>query len=118
MTLLRHLIRFAVAAIALMFIGFIVPGFAIEGFWNAFLLALVIAILGWTGELIFGENISPYNRGVIGFITSAAVIYLAKFFIPGVKVTILGAVLSALLIGLIDLFVPIKANFVGKNNKD
>lgn len=117
MTILRHIIRFAVAAIVLMLVGFLVPNFAVYGFWNAFLAAIVIAVLGWVIESFFGERLSPYNRGIVGFIVSAIVIYVTQFFIPGVEMTILGALLAALVIGIIDIFVPVKANFAGKKEE-
>jgi uncharacterized membrane protein YvlD (DUF360 family) len=42
----------------------------------------------------------------VGFIVSAAVIYLAQVVVPGMHVTILGALIAALVIGLVDLFIP------------
>ncbi|AIG25452.1 phage holin family protein [Brevibacillus sp. 7WMA2] len=108
MSFMRHVIRFIVAAIVLMFVGFLVPGFAVNGFWTALLAAVVIALIGWGVESIFGDKISPYNRGIVGFIVSAIVIYLTQFLVPGFRVTVLGALLAALVIGIIDLFIPIK----------
>lgn len=108
LALLRHVIRFVVAAIVLMIVGFIVPGFEIEGFWNALLAALVIALLGWVVESFFGERISPYTRGVVGFLVSAVIIYVAQFIVPNMEVSVLGALLSALVIGIVDLFIPTK----------
>ena len=109
--MLRHIVRFIVAALVLMFVGFLVPNFAINGFVNALLAALVIAILGWVIEALFGKDVSPYSRGIVGFLVSALVIYATQFFIPGMRVTVIGALLAALVIGLIDLFVPIKSKF-------
>ncbi len=117
MTILRHAIRFVVAALVLMFVGMVVPNFAVYGFWNALLAALVIAVLGWVIESLFGEKVSPYNRGIVGFLVSAVVIYVTQFVIAGISMTILGALLAALVIGVIDLFVPVKANFAGRNER-
>ncbi|AKF92371.1 phage holin family protein [Brevibacillus laterosporus] len=108
MSFMRHVIRFIVAAIVLMFVGFLVPGFAVNGFWTALLAAVVIALIGWGVESIFGDKISPYNRGIVGFVVSAIVIYLTQFLVPGFRVTVLGALLAALVIGIIDLFIPVK----------
>jgi putative membrane protein len=108
MTILRHVIRFAVAAIVLMFVGFLVPGFAVNSFWTALLAAVAIAVIGWLVELMFGDRISPYNRGIVGFLVSAVVIWLTQFVVPGFRVTVLGALLAALVIGIIDLFIPVK----------
>ncbi|MBO8170302.1 MAG: phage holin family protein [Bacillaceae bacterium] len=107
MAWIRHGIRFAVSALVLLFVGFLVPGFEIQGFWNAFVAALVIAAIGWIVESFFGDRISPYSRGIIGFLTSAVIIYMTQFVVPGVYVTLLGALLASLVIGIIDLFVPV-----------
>ncbi|MDK2820909.1 MAG: putative rane protein [Clostridia bacterium] len=100
-------VRFVVSALVLMLVGFILPGIRVAGFTGAILAAIVIAILGWAAEAILGEHISPRGRGIVGFIVAAAVIYLAQFIIPSyLDVSILGALLSAFVIGLIDAFVP------------
>ncbi|MDN4592865.1 phage holin family protein [Polycladomyces subterraneus] len=117
MTIVRHLIRFIVAAIVLMIVGALVPGFQVQGFWSAFLAAVVIAVIGWIIEALFGRDMSPYARGVIGFVVSAVVIYLTQFFVPGMRVTLLGALLGALVIGIIDLFVPTKARITSQPEK-
>ncbi len=107
---MRHIVRFIVAAVVLMFVGFLVPGFSVSSFWTAFLAAVVIALLGWVVEAMFGDRISPYNRGIIGFLVSAVVIYLTQFIVTGFHVTVLGALLASLVIGIIDLFIPIKTH--------
>lgn len=56
MNFLGHVVRFIIAAIVLMVVSWIVPGFAVGGFWSALLLALVIALLGWIVEGIFGKG--------------------------------------------------------------
>jgi len=100
------IVRFIVSALVLMFVGFLVPGFGVMGFWSALLAAIVIALLGWAIEVLFGRRISPYGRGIVGFISSVVVLYVAQWFVPGLRVTVLGAVLASLVIGIIDLFVP------------
>lgn len=106
MNWLSTALRFVVAALVLMLLGYVVPGFSHLGFWSALLAALVIALLGYIAEALFGRQASPYGRGVVGFLVSAVVIYVAQFVIPGMRVSILGSLLAAFLIGLIDLMVP------------
>lgn len=106
MNLIGTVVRFIVSALVLMFVGFLVPGFGVMSFWSALLAAVVIALLGWGMEALFGRRISPYGRGIIGFISGAIVLYVAQLFVPGLRVTILGALLASLVIGIIDLFVP------------
>ncbi|GIP28002.1 membrane protein [Paenibacillus sp. J23TS9] len=117
MHFLGHVVRFIVSAIVLMIVGWIVPQFSVGGFWSALLLALVIALLGWVVEGIFGKRVSPFGRGIVGFIVSAVVIYIAQFIVGGVSVTILGAVLAALVIGIIDLFIPVTPFNAAKDHK-
>lgn len=119
MTFLGHVVRFIVAALVLMLVGFIVPQFSVGGFWSAFFLALVIAALGWIIEGIFGKRVTPFGRGIVGFIASAVVIWIAQFIVGGVSVTLLGAILAALVIGIIDLFIPVNTPYeAGRRNHD
>ena len=70
------IVRFIVSAIVLMLVSFLLPGFATLGFGAALAAAIVIAILGFIVESVFGKKISPHNRGIVGFVVAALVIYL------------------------------------------
>jgi len=99
-------VRFIVSAIVLWITAAILPGFAPLGLGNALLAALVIGAVGWVIEATLGRNVSPYGRGLVGFIVSAIVIWATQFVVPGMDVSILGALLAAFVIGLVDMFVP------------
>jgi uncharacterized membrane protein YvlD (DUF360 family) len=99
-------VRFVIAALVLMFMGYIVPGFSHLGFWSALLAALVIALAGYLIEAMFGKSASPYGRGLVGFIVASVVIYFAQFLVPGMHVSILAALIAAFIIGIVDLFIP------------
>jgi putative membrane protein len=107
LNILRHIVRFIVSAIVLMVVGWIVPNFRVGSFGSALLLALVIALIGWVIESIVGKRVTPFGRGIIGFLSSALVIWIAQFIVSGVSATLLGAILAALVIGIIDLFIPV-----------
>lgn len=102
------IIRFVVSALVLIVVSWIAPGFVLSGgFVGALIAAVVIAVLGYIAEAVLGERVSPRNRGLVGFVTAAVVIYLAQFIIPTLlSVNLLGALISAFIIGLIDAFVP------------
>ncbi|MBE3573198.1 MAG: phage holin family protein [Moorella humiferrea] len=101
------IVRFIVSALVLMLVGFILPGIRVAGFTGALIAAVVIALLGWLAEAVLGKRISPHGRGIVGFIVAAIVIYLAQFIVPAyLSVNIVGALLAALVIGVIDAFVP------------
>ena len=103
---IRLHIRLIVSAIVLMVTAAIVPGFRSLGFTQALLAAIAIAAVSYLIETIMGKNVSPYGRGVVSFIVSAVVIYMVQFLVPGLSVSVFGAILGALVIGIIDLFVP------------
>lgn len=105
--MLGLIVRFIVSAIVLLVIGYILPGITVAGFMGALIAALVIAGLGYAAEAILGDKISPRSRGLVGFATAAVVIYMAQFIIPAyLTVTLLGSILAAFVIGLVDAFVP------------
>lgn len=104
--LVRMVIRFVISAIVLLLVGYITPGFSVAGFTNALLAAVVIALLGMVTESLLGRDVSPYGRGIVGFIVAAVVIFLTQYLVPGVSVSIVGALIAALVIGLVDTFVP------------
>lgn len=106
MNVIGSIVRFVVSALVLMFLGLIVPGLSTLNFPQAVVAALVIAALGVIIEQVLGHRLSPYTRGITGFLASAFVIYLAQFFVPGMRVGVLGALIASLLVGVIDLFVP------------
>lgn len=100
------IVRFVVSAVVLMLLGYVVPGFSHLSFWSALLAALVIALVGYIVEALFGRAIAPYGRGVVGFLVSAAVIWVSQVIVPGMHVTIIGALIAAFAIGIIDLLIP------------
>lgn len=104
--MLGMIVRFVVSALVLLFTGFIVPGFRVFGFVNALIAAVAIAVIGFIVESLLGKRVSPQSRGIVGFVTAAAVIFAAQFFVPTMRVSILGALLASLVIGIIDAFVP------------
>lgn len=117
MHFLGTVVRFVVSAIVLMVVGFLVPQFSVGGFWSALLLAVVIAVLGWVIEGIFGKRVTPFGRGIVGFLSSALVIWLAQFVVGDVRVTMIGAILAALVIGIIDLFIPVATPYEATRSK-
>ncbi len=102
------IVRFVVSALVLLAVSWLSPGFVVSGgFTGALIAAVVIAVLGYIAESLLGDKVSPQRRGIVGFVTAAVVIYLAQFIIPNLlNVSILGALISAFIIGLIDAVVP------------
>lgn len=105
--MLGMIVRFVVSAVVLLLVSYILPGLRVAGFTGALVAALVISILGYAIEKVFGDKISRTGRGAVGFFTAAVVVYFSQFLIPGyISVSIVGALLASLVIGIIDSFVP------------
>lgn len=102
------IVRFIVSALVYMFVAFLVPGFQIAGFWSAIIAAIVVSLIGWAIEAMFGPRITNYGRGIVGFIVSAAILYVAQWVVPGIRITVFGALVASLIIGIIDLFIPLQ----------
>lgn len=100
------IIRFIVAAVVLMITAAITPGFEAMGFGTALIAALIIAALDFVIQRVFKIDASPFGRGLSGFILSAIIIYVTQFFVPGMDVNLLGAIIAALIIGIIDAIIP------------
>lgn len=100
-------VRFIVSALVLLIVSWLLPGISVSGFVGALIAAIVIAALGYVVESLLGKRISPHGRGLVGFIVSAVVIYLAQYIVPSyLSVSLIGALLAALVIGIVDAFVP------------
>ena len=104
--------RFIVAAIVLMITAWLTPGFSRMGFGTALIAALVIAAMDWIIQRVFKIDASPFGRGIVGFIVSAVIVYLTQFLVPGMSISIWGAIIASIIIGIIDAILPINVNVV------
>ena len=103
---LRWLGRMAIMAVILAIVSLLTPGFTIAGFWSFIVAAIVISLLDYLIETFMKIDASPFGKGIKGFVVSVIILYVAQFIVPNMHVTILGAVLGALAIGLLDALFP------------
>ncbi|MGX4598097.1 phage holin family protein [Faecalimicrobium sp. JNUCC 81] len=106
---LRWIGRFILIAIILMITSFLTPGFKINGMWSYLIAAVVISGLDYLVEAFMGVDASPFGKGIKGFIIAAIIIYVAQFLVPNMGVSIMGAILAALVIGILDAIFPARA---------
>jgi uncharacterized membrane protein YvlD (DUF360 family) len=108
-SLLRWIGRFILVAIILMITSFFTPGFTIHGIWSFLIAAIVISGLDYLVELLMGVDASPFGKGIKGFVIATIIIYLAQFLVPNMGVSIMGAVLASIVIGILDAIFPARA---------
>lgn len=103
------LIRLVVGVIVLGITAFLTPGFAISGIWPLIVGAVVLAAIDYLALRFLGLNATPFGRGISGFILAAVIIYITQFFVAGFSVSLFGAILGALVYGIVDAIIPGKA---------
>ncbi|GAB6085458.1 phage holin family protein [Alkaliphilus crotonatoxidans] len=103
---ISFIIRFIVSAIVISVAAFLTPGFSIRGMGSILLAAAIISLIDYLIFRIAKFDASPFGRGITGFIVAAIVLYATQYFVPAMRVTPLGAILGALVIGIIDAIIP------------
>ncbi|KOF57495.1 MULTISPECIES: phage holin family protein [Clostridium] len=101
--------RLALTAVILAITSFLTPGFSIRGLWSFLLAAVIITVVDYFVESFMGVDASPFGKGLKGFVISVIIIYLTQFLVPNMRASILGAILAALVIGIIDAVIPGRA---------
>ncbi len=103
------IIRLIVTSIVVGIAAFLTPGFSIDNIWSLIMAAVVIAVLDYLIQRFTGVNASPFGRGITGFIVAAIILYATKFIVPGFNISVWGAIIGALVIGIIDVIIPGRA---------
>jgi hypothetical protein len=106
---MHFLLRLVVGIVVLAITAFLTPGFEISSWFSLILGAVVLALLDWLVNKISGINAAPFGRGISGFVLAAIIIYAVKFIVPGYNVTILGALIGAVIYGVVDAIIPGRA---------
>jgi hypothetical protein len=102
----RLVLRLIGVAIVLAVTAFLTPGFTVDGIGALILAAIIITAVNYLLEKFTGIDASPFGRGIVGFIVSVLIIYFTQYFVGGFAVTLLGAIIGAVVIGIIDAIVP------------
>lgn len=107
-SIMRWIGRMLINAVVLVVVSFLTPGFTINGVWSFLLAAVVISILDYAVEAMMKVDASPFGKGFKGFVIAAIILYVAQFIVPNMSVTIIGAILGALVIGIVDAIFPVR----------
>ena len=100
------ILRLILSAIVIAIAAFLTPGFTINSIWAVLLAAIVISVVDYLIQRVTDLQASPFGRGFSGFIVSAIVLYGTQFLVPTMRVNIWGALIGALVIGIIDIIIP------------
>lgn len=100
------LLRIVITAIVVAIAAYFTPGFSVDGLWSLLLAAAVIGVLDYLIQRFTGIDASPFGRGIAGFLVAAIILYVTRFIVPGFNITFWGAIIGALVIGVIDAIMP------------
>lgn len=103
------LIRILVTAIVIAIAAYFTPGFTIDGVWSLVLAAIVIGVLDHLVQKFTGVDATPFGRGIAGFLVAALILYVTKFIVAGFNISVWGAIIGALVIGVVDAIIPGRA---------
>ena len=98
--------RLIASAIVLAVTAFLTPGFTINGLWPLVAAVVVLTIMDYLFVKLLGIEASPFGRGIVGFISAALIIYLTQYFVTGYSVTVLAAIIGAIVYGIVDYLIP------------
>ncbi|MBR5303975.1 MAG: phage holin family protein [Candidatus Gastranaerophilales bacterium] len=103
-------------ALIIMFISWIIPGISVDGFWNALIVSVIIALINVFIKPILILITLPINiltLGLFTFVINALLFMFAGFIAPGFDVeNFLSAFLGALLLSILG----IGLNSIGSDN--
>ena len=102
----RMLLKVVISAVVIAVAAFFSPGFSIDGLGSLLLAAVVIGVLNYLIQKFAGLHASPFGRGIVGFLVAAIILYVTKFVVAGFHINMVGAIIGALIIGIIDAIMP------------
>ena len=98
--------RLVASAIVLAITAFFTPGFHISNIWTLAIAAVVLTIMDYLFVKLLGIDASPFGRGIVGFVSAALILYLTQFFVTGYSITVLSAIIGAIVYGIVTYLIP------------
>ncbi|MBI2390548.1 MAG: phage holin family protein [Deltaproteobacteria bacterium] len=104
---LRTLLEFVLSGVSVMIVAAVMPGFRVRGFFDAFLFAVVTAllnVLAWhTFLAIFSVTFSVFTLGIGILIINGLIFLVAQKVVRGVEISgCLVASIAAVLVSVVN----------------
>lgn len=104
--MIKLIIKILVSGLAILITSALSIGIQTDGYSTAVMAAIVIGILDWAINKFTDIDASPFGRGAVGFIVAAIILFITGKIVDGFTVSILGAVIGAVILGIVDSFLP------------
>ncbi len=105
-TFAQVILRFVTSAVILAITAFFTPGFTINNIWALALAAVVLTVIDFLLVKFTGLHASAFEKGFVGFVLAAVVLYATQFFVAGYSISWIAAMIGALIYGVVDYFIP------------
>ena len=106
--MIKLIIKILISGLAILITSALSIGIQTDGYTTAILAAVVIGILDWAINKFTGVDASPFGRGAVGFVVAAIILFITGQIVDGFTVSILGAIIGALILGIVDSFLTKK----------
>lgn len=84
---MNWLAKLLLTSLAILLIGYLLPGLHIESFWSAFILTIVLTLLNLTVKpvmVILTIPLTIVTLGLFHLITNTVMVLIADYFVDGV----------------------------------
>lgn len=96
--------KLIICPITLIISDLLIWGIDYTNIYQPIIVGVILAVLAHTMELFLLKRETFWTSNIADLIAAFAVVYLSQFFIPDARVTLLGALLAALLLFLTEYF--------------
>ncbi|MDO5690015.1 MAG: phage holin family protein [Tissierellia bacterium] len=101
------IVQIVIAMFVVWLTALLTPGIsATGGLGTLFWAALAIGVIQWALSNFLGLDRSPIGKGLSGFLVTAVVLYGAGMVVSGLNVTLIGALIGALILGVVEALIP------------
>ncbi|MGO1581310.1 MAG: phage holin family protein [Peptoniphilaceae bacterium] len=108
--MIKLLLKIFVSAIAIALAALLSP-MKVSNFSAAVVTAIVIGLLDWAVLRFTNIDNSRAGRGSVGFLTTAIILYLAGVLVDGFSTGLIGALIGAFVLGIVDMIIPGEKTF-------
>ena len=105
--MIKLIIKILISWLAILITSALSIGIQTDGYTTAIMAGIVIGILDWAINKFTGVDASPFGRGAVGFVVAAIILFITGQIVDGFNVSILGAIVGALILGIVDTFLPV-----------
>lgn len=98
-----------ITALVLAITAILTPGFKIDNIVTLSIAAIFISVVDFLLQHFANINISKTKRGIVGFFVTIIILLFINNLIAGFNISKMGAVIASVIIGIVDILIPVGA---------